>query len=119
MSDKSQVDLPMVVLTDGNTASASEIFTQSLKDYNKAIAVGRKTYGKGVVQRTFTLSDGSLVMFTVARYYTKSGYCPEENGITPDKQVTWTEEELKYRLINGIEKDKEFIAAVEYLDALN
>lgn len=119
MSDKSEVDLPMVVLTDGNTASASELFTQSLRDYKKATVIGRKTFGKGVVQRTFTLSDGSLVVFTVARYYTKSGYCPEENGIVPDKEIIWTEEELKYRLINGIEKDKEFIAAIKHLDSLD
>lgn len=117
MSDKSEIDIPMAVLTDGNTASASELFTQSLRDYGKAIVVGRKTYGKGVVQRTFTLSDGSLAVFTVARYYTKSGYCPEENGIVPDVEISWTEEELKYRLINGIEKDKEFIAALEQLDS--
>lgn len=119
ISDKSEIDMPMAVLTDGNTASASEIFTQSLRDYGKAIIVGRKTYGKGVVQRTFTLSDGSLAAFTIARYYTKNGYCPEENGIVPDVEISWTTEELKYRLINGIEKDKEFIAALEQLDSIS
>lgn len=116
MSDKSEIDIPMAVLTDGNTASASELFAQSLRDYGKAVIVGRQTYGKGVVQRTFTLSDGSLVVFTIARYYTKSGYCPEEQGVKPDVEISWTEDELKYRLINGIEKDKEYIAACEYLD---
>lgn len=117
MSDKSSVDIPMAVLTDEGTASASEIFTQSLRDYGKAVIVGRQTYGKGVVQRTFTLSDGSLAVLTVAHYYTQSGYCPEGQGITPDVQMTWTQDELKYRLVGGIEKDKEFIAACDYLDS--
>lgn len=116
MSDANEVNLPIVCLTDENTASASELFTQGLKDYNKAVTVGRLTYGKGVVQRTFTLSDGSLVRFTIGEYYTKNGVCLDGIGVKPDVEVTFTDEELKYRIINGIEKDKDFIAAVEYLE---
>jgi carboxyl-terminal processing protease len=116
MSDANEVNLPIVCLTDENTASASELFTQGLKDYNKAVTVGRLTYGKGVVQRTFTLSDGSLVRFTIGEYYTKNGVCLDGIGVKPDVEVTFTDEEMKYRIINGIEKDKDFIAAVEYLE---
>ena len=116
MSDANEVNLPIVCLTDENTASASELFTQGLKDYNKAVSVGRLTYGKGVVQRTFTLSDGSLVRFTIGEYYTNNGVCLDGIGVKPDIEVSFTEEELKYRIINGIENDKDFIAAVEYLD---
>ena len=116
LSDANDVDLPMVVLTDENTASASELFTQGLKDYEKAVSIGRKTYGKGVVQRTFTLSDGSLVKFTVAKYYTANGTCLDGIGIEPDYPVEWTEDELRYRLIKGIEADKDFIKACAYLD---
>jgi carboxyl-terminal processing protease len=116
LSDANDVDLPMVVLTDENTASASELFTQGLKDYEKAVSIGRKTYGKGVVQRTFTLSDGSLVKFTVAKYYTANGTCLDGIGIEPDYPVEWTEDELRYRLIKGIEVDKDFIKACAYLD---
>lgn len=118
MSDASEIDLPMVVLTDGNTASASELFSQTLKDYSKAITVGRTTFGKGVMQRTFTLSDGSLVKFTVAKYYTANGTCLDGIGVTPDIPTEWTEEESTYRIVNGIEADKDFIAACEYLDSL-
>ena len=116
MSDAHEVNLPIVCLTDANTASASELFSQGLKDYNKAITVGRLTYGKGVVQRTFTLSDGSLVRFTIGQYFTQNGVCLDGIGVTPEIEVTLTEEEAKYRLLNGIEKDKDFITAVEYLN---
>ena len=116
MSDSSEVSLPMTVLTDGGTASASELFAQSLKDYGKAVTIGCKTYGKGVVQRTFTLSDGSLVVFTVAKYYTKSGYCPDGQGVSADIETSWSDEELNQRIINGIKMDKDFLAAVDYLD---
>ena len=115
-SDAHEVDIPMVVLTDKNTASASELFTQSLIDCGKAVTVGQNTYGKGVVQRTFTLSDGSLVRFTVAKYYTASGTCVDGVGIAPDIPTEWTEDELRYRIVNGIEADKDFIAACQYLD---
>ncbi len=119
LSDANEVDLPMVVLTDENTASASELFAQSLKDYEKAVTVGSTTYGKGVVQRTFTLSDGSLVKFTVAKYYTANETCLDGIGVTPNIPTEWSEDELKYRLVNGIEVDKDFIAACDYLDSKN
>ncbi len=114
-SDEDEIDLPMAVLTDENTASASELFSQSLKDYKKAVTIGRNTYGKGVVQRTFELSDGSLVRFTVAKYYTANGSCLDGIGVEPDIPVEWTDEELTYRLINGIEVDKDFLAAKSYI----
>jgi carboxyl-terminal processing protease len=116
MSDEREVNLPMVVLTDGNTASASELFTQGLKDYGKAVSIGRLTYGKGVVQRTFTLSDGSLVRFTVGKYYTANGTCLDGIGVIPDIKIELSEEETAYRLVNGLEKDRDYLAAVEYLD---
>lgn len=116
MSDAHEVDLPMAILTDESTASASELFSQSLIDYKKAITVGRNTYGKGVVQRTFTLSDNSLVKFTVAKYYTASGICVDGVGIAPTVPVEWSDSELSYRFINGLELDKDFLAAVDYLE---
>ena len=116
MSDKNEINLPMAVLTDKNSASASELFTQSLIDYGKAVTVGRKTYGKGVVQRTYTLSDGSQVRFTVAKYYTKSGICVDGVGIEPTIPVEWTDDELNYRFVNGIRVDKDFLAAQQYLN---
>lgn len=117
-SDKTEENLPMVILTDESTASASELFSQSLKDYGKAKTIGRKTYGKGVVQKTFSLSDGSLVKFTIGKYYTKNGTCLDGIGVLPDIAVDYPEQELKYRLVNGLNKDKDFIAAKQYLDSL-
>lgn len=117
LSDAHEIDIPMAVLTDENSASASELFAQSLIDFNKAVTVGRKTYGKGVVQTTFTLSDGSQVRFTVAKYYTNSGTCVDGEGITPTVPIEWTEDELKYRYVNGIRADKDYLAAVKYLKA--
>ncbi len=116
MSDAHEIDIPMAVLTDENSASASELFTQSLLDYGKAITVGRKTYGKGVVQRTFTLSDGSLIRFTVAKYYTKNGICVDGIGVEPTVVVEWDDSEISRRIINGIEVDKDFLTAVEYFE---
>lgn len=116
-SDKAEINLPMAVLVNENTASASEIFAQSLKDYGKAVVIGCTTFGKGVVQRTFTLSDGSLAVFTIAKYYSKSGYCPDGQGVTADIPTVWTDKELTYRIINGIEKDKDFIAACQYFNS--
>ncbi len=116
LSDKHEINVPMVVLTDENTASASELFTQSLIDFNKAVSIGRNTFGKGVVQRTFSLSDGSLVRFTVAKYYTANGTCLDGIGVAPKVPVEWTEEEMKYRLVIDIEDDKDYKAAVDYLN---
>ena len=80
-------DMPIVVLVNENTASASEILAAVLKDYNKATIVGTKTYGKGVIQTFFTLSDGSGLKITTAEYYTPKGSTIHEVGVTPNEIV--------------------------------
>ncbi|MCR5201649.1 MAG: S41 family peptidase [Lachnospiraceae bacterium] len=83
-SSDEEENIPMVVLVNGETASASEIFTGALKDQGKATIIGKKTYGKGIVQSTYELEDKTLIKFTTAKYYTPSGKCIHKKGITPD-----------------------------------
>ena len=74
----------MAVLVNGNSASASEIFAGAIKDYGVGTLIGTQTFGKGIVQSLFPLSDGSAVKMTVSRYYTPAGNNIHEVGIAPD-----------------------------------
>lgn len=74
----------MAVLVNGNSASASEIFAGAIKDYGVGTLIGTQTFGKGIVQSLFPLSDGSAVKITVSRYYTPAGNNIHEVGIAPD-----------------------------------
>jgi len=84
---KNEFTKPIVVLVNGNTASASEIFAGALKDRKKAVIVGEKTYGKGVVQVVVPMTDGSAVKLTTAKYYLPNGECIHGEGIEPDEKV--------------------------------
>lgn len=86
-SDDESCDLPMVVLVNENTASAAELFTASLSDFNDATVVGVTTYGKGVMQVTEELPDGGALTITTATYQTTVGECYHGVGITPDEEV--------------------------------
>lgn len=83
-SDSDELNVPIIVLVNGNSASASEVLTGALKDYNKATIVGTKTYGKGVVQSVIPLSDGSGISITTSKYFTPKGICIHDVGIEPD-----------------------------------
>ena len=85
-------DMPIVILVNENTASASEILSAALQEYNKAIVVGTKTYGKGVIQTFFTLSDGSGLKITTAEYYTPKGNTINKVGVTPNEVVDLPED---------------------------
>lgn len=85
MSDEERIyEGELVVLVNGNSASASEIFAGTLQDYELGTVIGTTTYGKGVVQRTYLLEDGSAIKFTAEKYYTAKGQDIDGNGITPD-----------------------------------
>jgi carboxyl-terminal processing protease len=81
------LDMPLVVLVDGYSASASEILAGVIKDYKLGTLMGQKTYGKGIVQRIFPLSDGSAVKLTIAKYYTPNGDYIHGKGIEPDIEI--------------------------------
>ena len=101
-------DTKTVVLTNGSTASASEIVAGALKDYNKATIIGEKTYGKGVVQQLVNLSGGTLLKVTTAHWYTPNGNSINGIGITPDKEVTRSYEDI------NLNRDPQMDAALAY-----
>ena len=83
-TNASELKLPMVVLVNGNSASASELFTGALKDYGVAKIVGENTFGKGIVQGFLQFTDGSSLKLTMSKYYTPNGICIHKTGIRPD-----------------------------------
>lgn len=85
--DEHHTDIPMVVLVNGRSASASEIFAGALQDTGIAKLVGTTTYGKGIVQSVMPLSDGSAVKLTIAKYFTPNGNDIHGKGIEPDYEV--------------------------------
>lgn len=86
-SDEAALGIPIVVLVNGSSASASEVLTGALKDYKAATVVGTKTYGKGIVQTVIPLTDGSGMSVTSARYFTPNGVCIHGVGIEPDIKI--------------------------------
>lgn len=86
-SDKNELNIPIAVIINKNSASAAEVLTGALRDYERAVIVGEKSFGKGVVQEFFEFRDGSALKLTVARYYTPKGECIHEKGIEPDYEV--------------------------------
>lgn len=108
-------EIPMVVLTNEGSASASEILTGALKDYGLAYHLGEKTYGKGVVQGVYEVGDDAVLSVTVARYYTPNGVCIHGEGISPDETVPMGLEQYA-RLSNlTMEEDVQMQKAIEYL----
>ena len=102
-SDSAGVDLPLVVLTNANTAETAEVFAQVLKDMTGARVVGTKTAGEGKIQEFVKLSDGSAIQLTVARYVTPSGVVIDGEGVKPDYEV-----KLEGDAINWDSIDPEF-----------
>jgi carboxyl-terminal processing protease len=86
-SGEHEIDIPVVVLVNGYSASAAEILSGAMKDYGKATLVGETTYGKGVVQRIFKFDDGTAIKLTISSYYTPNGTNINGVGIEPDVKI--------------------------------
>jgi carboxyl-terminal processing protease len=116
-SNPDKCSLPMVVLTNENTASAAELFAANLRDMAKAPLIGNNTYGKGVVQRTYFLEDGSCIRFTVGEFLPAGGKGFNKKGLAPDFEVNYTEFESANRYTLG--KEEPYLKkAIEQLDIL-
>ncbi len=109
--EECDLDIPCAVLVNGNSASASEIFSGALQDYGLAEIIGTQTFGKGIVQSIMGLLDGSAVKITVQDYYTPNGNNIHGIGITPDQVVELDEEAY---LQDGT--DTQLDAAVNYIE---
>ena len=113
-SDESCIEVPMAVLINGGSASASEILVGALQDYKAAVVVGTQSYGKGVVQSTLDLQDGTALKVTSAKYYTPNGNDIHGVGITPDVEIDLPEE-LKTQVTISFEEDVQLQKAIEVL----
>lgn len=107
-----QIKVPLVVLTNGYSASASEILAGAVKDYGIGTLVGTTTYGKGIVQKVINLSDGSAVKLTVSNYFTPNGNNIHKIGVDPDVEVEFDAEQYKNSVDNQLEKAKEVLAGL-------
>ncbi|MEE1028940.1 MAG: S41 family peptidase [Agathobacter sp.] len=111
-SDEQSIDLPMVVLVNGNSASASEIFAGAVKDHGYAKIIGTTTYGKGIVQKILKLSDDDALKMTIAKYYTPNGNYIHGVGIEPDIEIEY---EVPEDGVYNQETDNQLKRAVEVL----
>ena len=107
------IDVPIVVLVDETSASASEVIAGAMQDYGVATIMGETTFGKGTVQNIPQLSNGGGLRITVRRWLTPNGHWIHKQGITPDIIVEWNPETDEERA-----DDLQIEAAIEYLDAL-
>ena len=102
-------DKPIVILINGGSASASEIFSGAMKDNNRALIIGEKSFGKGLVQEINKLPGGSGCNITIQRYLTPNGTDIHKKGIKPDVVVSFTEEDIKAKRDVQLEKANELI----------
>lgn len=114
-SDAAKVDLPMTVLVNGGSASASEILTGAIKDGDAGTIIGTTTYGKGLVQEVIQLMDGSAFKITVSQYFTPNGNYINGTGIEPDITVELPEE-LQYEQNIEDDQDVQLQKAIEVIE---
>ena len=114
-SDNKQIEIPLAILVNGSSASASEILAGAIKDSGKGVVVGTQTYGKGIVQEIEKLECRGALSITVAKYYTSSGVEIHKNGIEPNIVVELPEEFKKQSVVSK-NKDTQLQRAIEYIN---
>ena len=118
-SDADCLKMPMAVIMNLESYSASEFFAAALSEYDAAVTVGEKTFGKGYFQNTYELKDGSAVTLSIGQYYTPEGVSLAGVGLTPDMEVPLTEEQA-VALASGtlpVEEDPQIQAAIQAVKA--
>ena len=120
-SDAKYLDMPMAVLMNLNSYSAAEFFAAALSEYDAAVTVGEKTYGKGRFQTAIELSDGSAVNLSIGKYYTPKGESLVGKGLTPDVEVPVDEETAAQIYAGTLDSadDPQIIAAIDALKSGN
>ena len=102
-------NMPVAILVNENSASAAEIFTMAMQEYDRATIIGTKTFGKGIVQNLFSIKyDNSAVKLTISKYFSPNGVCIHKTGVSPDINV-------EYSYSDGDTYDSQMLAAVENL----
>lgn len=114
VKDDHQVDVPIAVLINGNSASASEVFAGCIKDYDWGILVGTTTFGKGIVQHLIPLGDGTAIKLTTSHYFTPDGFDLHGKGIEPDVEIE-LDEELATKVSIEPEEDNQLQKAISVL----
>lgn len=110
------IDIPLVILQNESSASASEVFIGTMQDYDRADTVGVNTYGKGIAQYVIGLDSGAGVRYTYAQYFTALGREVHKKGLAPDYEVIWPEGKPLVGSLSGlVEKDPQLAKAVEVL----
>lgn len=113
--DEKKMEMPIAVLINGNSASASEILAGAIRDFDYGTLIGTKTFGKGVVQSIITLEDGDAIKLTTAKYFTPKGENIHGTGIAPDI-------EMDFQYLGDVEgeydemQDNQVLKAIEVLD---
>ena len=113
--DDKEIKIPIVILVNGNSASASEVFCGALRDYGKAKLLGTKTFGKGIVQSSFAFRDGTGLKFTTSKYYTPKGINIHGTGFEPDIKVK-SNGKMTALKESGYKVDNQINAALDYLE---
>jgi carboxyl-terminal processing protease len=116
MSNESHIDIPMLVLINGGSASASEILAGAVRDHGVGELVGTTTFGKGLVQNLYPMADGSAIKVTVAKYFTPNGNCIQDIGLIPDHEIEM-DNELSVRIAQlTLDEDVQLRHAIEIMN---